>query len=265
MGTEAPDQPLEKATGTPRTWFRRLGKFALDLVYPAQCPGCGVGTAEPGALCGACWNTVPFVTRPYCERLGVPFAIDIGGPLLSPAAIANPPAFDRSRAVALHQGPAREFVHRLKFSDRTDLARPMGILMAGAGREVLDGADALIPVPLHWTRFLWRRFNQAEALAQIICEVSGIPVSATCLKRRKRTPQQIGLTRSQRAANLQGAFIVPPEMKFHVEGKSLVLIDDVHTTGSTLNACATILRRAGAVRIDVITFTVVADQASLPI
>ena len=248
-----------------RRWLPRFGRAALDIVYPAHCPACGCGTAEPGVLCGPCWQTIPFIARPYCERLGVPFAIDIGGPLLSPAAIAEPPVFDRARAVALHEGHARAFVHRLKFSDRLDLARPMGRMMAGAGAEVLAGADALIPVPLHWTRFVWRRFNQSAALAEEVGRAAGSPVAHGWLRRTKRTPQQIGLTRAQRIANLQGAFTVPAAARPLVEGKRLVLIDDVHTTGATLNACARALRRAGAAGVDVITFTKVADGLANPI
>lgn len=208
---------------------------------------------------------MPFITRPYCERLGTPFSFDIGGPLLSPQAIAEPPAFDRARAVALHDGDAKGFVHRLKYSDRLDLARPMGRLMASCCREVLEGADLLVPVPLHWTRHLWRRFNQSAALAEEIARVAGVPVALDVLKRRKRTPQQVGMTRSQRIANLQGAFVVPDEARPRIEGRRLVLVDDVHTTGATLNACAKVLRRVGAANIDVVTFTKVADGLSNPI
>lgn len=221
-----------------------------------------MATVEPGALCGPCWARMPFITRPYCERLGTPFAFDVGGPLLSPEAIAEPPAFDRARAVALHEGDARGFVHRLKFSDRLDLARPMGRLMAASGREVLEEADLLVPVPLHWTRLLWRRFNQSLALAEEVAHHSGVRVATTALRRTKRTPQQVGLSRAQRRANLQGAFQVPDAARFEIEGRRIVLIDDVHTTGATLNACARVLRRAGASNIDVLTFTKVANALS---
>lgn len=245
-----------------RRWLGRFGARALDMVYPAHCPACGVATVEPGAFCGPCWSRMPFITRPYCERLGTPFAFDVGGPLLSPEAIADPPAFDRARAVALHEGDAKGFVHRLKFSDRLDLARPMGVLMAASGREVLEGADRLIPVPLHWTRLIWRRFNQSLALAEEVSRHCGVPVTAHALRRTKRTPRQIGLTRAQRQANLQGAFVVPAAERMEIEGRRLVLIDDVHTTGATLNACARVLRRAGAANIDVLTFTKVANTLS---
>ena len=219
-----------------RAWLGRFGRKGLDIVFPAHCPGCGAGTGEPGALCGPCWQAMPFVTRPFCERLGLPFATDIGGPLLSPAAIAQPPSFDKARAVALHEGQARDFVHLLKFSDRLDLALPMARLMAGAGREMLVETDILVPVPLHWTRLFGRRYNQSVLLADAIAGLSGVPVERDALKRRKRTPPQVGLSRNARAVNQAGAFVVPPDMKPRVDGRAVVLIDDVMTSGATLNA-----------------------------
>lgn len=259
--------PGSRTTGVQRWrgWLRRFGRKGLDVVFPAHCPGCGSGTSEPGALCGACWQAMPFIARPYCERLGRPFASDIGGPLLSPAAIAFPPSFDRARAVALHEGQARDFVHLLKFSDRLDLSMPMARLMAGAGREVLCDADLLVPVPLHWSRLFRRRYNQSVALADAISALCGVSIERDALKRRKRTPPQIGLSRNERAANLAGAFVVDPALKFRVQGRNVVLIDDVLTTGATANACAGVLRRAGAQRIDVLTFTLVAHSGPMPI
>ncbi|MCA0422047.1 MAG: ComF family protein [Proteobacteria bacterium] len=261
------DSSVPAAPSRPRwrSWLARFGRRTLDIVYPAHCPGCGAGTAEPGTLCGTCWHEVSFIARPYCERLGIPFSVDIGGTLLSPAAIAEPPVFGRARAVALHEGHARAFVHRLKFSDRLDLAQPMGRMMAAAGRELIDGADAIIPVPLHWTRLMWRRFNQSQALAEAVGTASGLPVMAGALIRKKRTPQQIGLTRNQRIANLQGAFGVTERARMQLRGKALILVDDVHTTGATLNAAARVLLRAGAERVDVLTFTKVADPMKNPI
>ena len=256
---------MSEPRGLLQRWLALLGRKTLDTVYPAHCPGCGAGTADQGMLCGACWQQVPFISRPFCERLGTPFSFDIGGPLLSPSAIAEPPVFDRARAVALHDGHARAFVHRLKFSDRLDLAGPMGRMMAAAGHEVLEAADGLVPVPLHWTRALWRRFNQSALLAEEIAGISRVGVLHDVLRRRKRTTQQVGLSRAERIANLQGAFVVPPEALALVDGRRLVLVDDVHTTGATLNACARVLRRAGATQVDVITFTKVAETLSNPI
>lgn len=193
-----------------------------------------------------------FIERPYCERLGTPFTSDIGGAVLSPAAIADPPAYDRARAAARYGDVARDLVHLLKYGDRLDLARPLGRWMARAGAELLADADALVPVPLHWSRLWQRRFNQSAALAQAISSISGVPVADHILARDQATPPQVGLTKSERASNVQGAFSVPESARIDVKGRKLIVIDDVLTSGATASACARVLRRARASRIDVL-------------
>ena len=193
-----------------------------------------------------------FIERPYCERLGTPFPSDTGGPLLSPAAIAEPPAFERARAAARYSDVARDLVHLLKYGDRLDLARPLGSWMARAGAELLADADALVPVPLHWMRLWQRRFNQSAMLARAVSALSGVPVSDHILARAKATVPQVGLARSERARNVQGAFTVPKAARIDVKGRKLVVIDDVLTSGATVSACANVLRRAGASRVDVL-------------
>jgi ComF family protein len=150
-------------------------------------------------------------------------------------------------------------VHALKYGDRLDLAPIMGQWLGNAGREVLAEADALVPVPLHWRRRWARRFNQSAVLAAAVSATSGVPVAANALKRVKATAQQVGLSRTERAANVQGAFRVPPEGKAAIVGRRLVLVDDVLTSGSTVEGCARALLRAGAANVDVLVFARVAD------
>ena len=135
----------------------------------------------------------------------------------------------------------------------------MRFARANAGREVLAEADALVPVPLHWRRLWARRFNQSAMLAAAISAESGVPIAAGALKRVKATAQQVGLTRTERAANVQGAFRVPEEGKAVIVGRRLVLIDDVLTFGATVEGCARALLRAGAANVDVLIFARVAD------
>ena len=161
-------------------------------------------------------------------------------------AIADPPAYDRARAAVRYDDVARTLVHALKYGDRLDLAPTMGRWMAHAGRHLLADADALVPVPLHWRRLWARRFNQSALLAEIIAKASGRTVAHGALKRVKATPQQVGLGKSERAQNVQGAFRVPAEGKAEVIGRKLVLVDDVLTSGATVDACARALLRAGA-------------------
>ncbi|GAU83124.1 hypothetical protein BIWAKO_03047 [Bosea sp. BIWAKO-01] len=233
----------------------RLGmRSAISLVYPPSCVACRGATAEAQGLCPACWSGVGFIERPYCERLGTPFAVDLGDGVVSPAAIAEPPAFARARAVCRFDGTARELVHRLKYGDRLELAITLGRMMTQAGREILVEADCIVPVPLHRTRLWRRRFNQAAALATVVARQSGVALAPEALTRVKRTKQQIGLTRPQRVENLQGAFKVLPKMRATIAGRRILLVDDVLTTGSTVNAAARALLRAGASHVDVLTF-----------
>jgi ComF family protein len=235
----------------------RLWHGALQLVYPPQCIACQAATGEAHALCPSCWAAMQLIADPVCACLGTPFEHDFGPGMLSPAAIADPPRFDQARAVARHEGAARALVARLKYGERLDLARSMARLMAGAGRAMLSNCDLIVPVPMHRGRLWRRRYNQAALLALELGRLVEKPVSLDALIRVKRTPPQVGLTRNERRANLAGAFRVAPEQRASLAGLHLVVIDDVRTTGSTLNACAHILRNAGAARIDVLTFTLV--------
>jgi ComF family protein len=240
--------------------LRTLLAVACDLALPPTCIACRVPVADDGGLCPACWSRLGFISRPFCERLGTPFAVDLGDGLVSPAAIAEPPAYGRARAVAHYDDIARKLVHALKFGDRLDLARPLGRMMAQAGAELLHDADALVPVPLHWTRLWRRRFNQSAALADVVGRASGRPVWLDVLVRRRRTGHQIGLSRAERARNVQGAFAVPEAWRAEVRGRRLVVVDDVLTTGATLEACARALSRAGAERVDVLVFARVVES-----
>ena len=232
-----------------------LGRAALDHVYPPTCLACRAATAEADALCARCWRQMRFIERPFCERLGTPFEQDFGPGLISPQASADPPAFGRARAVArFEDGPARSLVHRLKYSDRDELARPLGRWMARAGADILADADALAPIPLHPFRLWRRRFNQAAALAEVVGRQTGLRCDPFLLARVKATRAQVGLTRHQRAQNVQGAFRVPVEAEARVRGARVVLVDDVLTSGATANSAARALLRAGAGAVDVLVF-----------
>jgi ComF family protein len=240
-------------------------RVALDAVLPPLCPSCRAPLADAGGLCPACWARVSFIAPPWCERLGIPFVYDPGPGVLSMEAIADPPSYGRARAAVRYDDVARDLVHRLKYGDRLDLAASMGRWMARAGRELLDDADALVPVPLHWRRLWGRRFNQAAALARAAAAEKGLPVLTAAFKRRRATAQQVGLSRSARAVNVQGAFAVTPEGRAAICGKRLILVDDVLTSGATVDACARALLRAGARNVDVLVFARVVAAARVPI
>jgi ComF family protein len=229
------------------------GRAALDALYPPTCLACRAAIAQADALCPTCWGAMRFIERPFCDRLGTPFEQDLGETPLSQQAVDNPPAFRRARAVArFEDGPARRLVHRLKYSDRGELARPMGAWMARAGADVLVDADAITPTPLHARRLWTRGFNQAAALAREIARRAGKPYEPGLLERVKATRSQVGLTREQRAENVQGAFRSPSGAP--VAGRRIVLVDDVLTSGATANAATRALLRAGAAEVDLIVF-----------
>jgi ComF family protein len=266
MGTASLSDP---ADGKGRTrWSRALQRVlgvALGVALPPLCPACREPVGAQGALCASCWGKLSFIAPPYCEKLGIPFAYDPGPGVLSMQAIADPPAYGRARAAVRYDDVSRVLIHGLKYSDRLDLAPMLGRWMAQAGRALLTQADALVPVPLHWRRLWARRFNQSAALAEVVSQASGIPVARDALKRRKSTPQQVGLSVSERALNVQGAFAVPARGRAEVVGRRLILIDDVLTSGATVDACSRALLRAGAAAVDVLVFARVVDSGRSPI
>jgi ComF family protein len=185
--------------------------------------------------------------------------IDLGPGVLSAAAIADPPVFGRARSAVAYEGAVVDLVHAFKYNDRTDLAPMFGGWMARIAGELAEGADYLVPVPLHWTRLLSRRFNQAALLARDVGRRTGVACRTDLVVRTKRTPRQVGLGRSDRRVNVHGVFAVPGKRRADVADKAIVVVDDVFTTGSTLDAVAGALLAAGAASVDVLTLARVVD------
>ncbi len=242
-----------------------VGSVALDALLPRRCHCCGQRVASDDGLCGNCWSKMPFLEKPWCQQLGTPFSHEVGDDLLSSRAIAEPPAFDRLRSVAFYSGPARELVLGLKFSQRREFAVPMGRWMARVGGE-FPKDSMVVPVPLHWTRLWSRRFNQAAGLSRVVASITKGQFAPGVLARRKRTRQQVGLPAKERQRNVRQAFNVPNSAHEAILGRSIVLVDDVYTTGSTVTACTKALKRAGAASVDVLTFAVAntADHEDVP-
>jgi ComF family protein len=256
--------PLRGALEACRGAWRHAARLALDIALPTLCVACREPVDGEG-VCADCWARLSFIEPPYCPKLGIPFVYDPGPGLLSMEAIADPPAYQRARAAVRYDDVARTLVHALKYQDRTDLAPAMGRWMARAGRELLDEADVLVPVPLHWRRAWGRRYNQSGALARVVARQTGVKVATEALRRVRPTQQQIGLSRSQRASNVQGAFKVAKARQSEIQGRRVVLVDDVLTSGATTDACARALLRAKAASVDVLVFARVVDTHRAPI
>ena len=233
--------------------LRRLGRAVVDGVLPPRCLACGTIVDEPDALCSSCWAGMTFFAPPWCAICGLPFPHPMGEEAVCADCARQKPSWDRARAVMRYDKHSRHLVLALKHGDRTHVARALGRWMGRAGAELLEGADMIVPVPLHWTRLFTRRYNQAGLLAHAVRAAGGPPVMADWLVRRRRTPSQGRLGPVARARNVRGAFAV--RRGCDVKSKRIVLVDDVLTTGATVEECARVLRRGGAAFIGVLTFS----------
>jgi len=259
---------MESASGLVKasaglSWLGRLGGAVLDQLYPPLCLNCDAPVAAPDALCGDCFRKLRPITAPYCPVLGLPFEVDLGRDARSAEAIADPPPFGRARSAVVYDEVARRLVSRLKYSDRPELARFCARLMAAAGSELWVGDPVLVPVPLHRTRLLSRRYNQSTELARALGRLVGLRVEPGLIVRTRRTPQQVGLSASARQRNVAGAFTVRPGAAAKLAGRRVVIVDDVVTTGSTVKAVTHALNRAHIADVDVISFARVVTGASL--
>lgn len=253
---------LQRLTSGARQVTARL----LDALLPPCCLACEAEVAEQGTLCATCFVALSPVTRPFCERCGVPFTHDGQAPARSDAdgpicagCEAGAPAFRTARA-AFRYGPGvKRLILPFKYGDRTDLARPLARHMARAGAELLARADLIVAVPAHWRRLVGRRYDQAAMLARALGAIAGRPVVPDMLCRSRATPPLGDKRAMERAIAVSGAFTVSRRGAARLAGRQVLLVDDVMTSGSTVNACATALLAGGAAAVDVLAVARVAD------
>lgn len=237
-----------------RDGLRRLLRPVLNALLPPRCLDCGAVVHGETALCAGCWPRFDFIGPPFCACCGFPFAFDPGpGEPLCAACIARPPSYRRARAVLSYGEASRQPILDFKHGDRTGLAPAFGRWLARAGAGLVTGADFAIPVPLHRGRLFERRYNQSAMLALALGRVTGMEMRTDLLARRRATPSQGRLSPSARRRNVRGAFAMTKSSGPAVEGRHILLIDDVYTTGATAEECARVLRRAGAAAVDVLT------------
>ncbi len=261
-GAQAGSRPARGLLAASRAALHSVGSW----IVPAVCVSCRAALSRHDALCAPCWGRIAFIRHPLCDRLGVPLPFGGGGgPIVSAAAAADPPTYARARAVAVFErdGVLQQLVHGFKYQDRHEARRLFGRWLVEAGRELFADTNLIVPVPLSRRRLLWRRFNQSALLAQEVSRATGLPWSPNAFVRTRATIQQVGLTREQRRLNVRNAFAVPSRRRSVVEGRNLLLIDDVITTGATIEAAARSLVAAGANRVDVLALGLVTDPRAI--
>jgi ComF family protein len=242
--TSATSRPQTASPPETRSLLRTIADGVIAVLIAPRCAACESPLEHPtrGAVCSRCWDAIVPLTPPFCRQCGDPLpswrviSIDASR---CPRCRRRGSAVSSARAIGSYDGPLRTILHALKYGKRPSLARPLARLMVAHSGDLLIGVDLVVPVPLHYRRRRARGFNQAEELARHL----GLE-SRTALKRTRATPSQTDLPAAQRHANVKGAFALRRGCR--IDGLTVLLVDDVSTTGATLNACATVLREAGA-------------------
>lgn len=235
---------------------------ALHLIYPPQCLSCGALVTTDFGLCGSCWRETPFITGLVCDQCGTPLPgkdsdkAEFCDDCLS---IARP--WSRGRAAVLYRDNGRSLVLALKHGDRQDLVRPLAGWMLKAARPILEPGMILAPVPLHWLRLFRRRYNQSALLTTALARMSGLDHCPDLLIRRRRTGTQEGKGRDDRFRNMADAIALHPRRAALAEGRHVLIVDDVMTSGATLAVAAEACVAGGASRVSILVMARVAKDA----
>jgi ComF family protein len=243
---------------------RAAGRSVLDLVLPPLCLKCREPVAAPQSVCATCWNEIRFLSAPHCAQCGLPFPHALGSGVKCAACIAKPPRFVCARAAVAYDDASRDLILSFKHADRLEAVPLFARWINTAASDALAGADVLVPVPLHWLRLARRRYNQAAVLAHAVSKLARLPVDTTVLTRARATPSQGEMPSARaRLKNVAGVFAVAEKAKPRIAGRRLVLVDDVLTTGATLNACTKALLKAGAATVAAVTLARVVRPLNL--
>jgi len=235
--------------------LQKIAARTLDLLLPPLCLICDEPVGGAATLCPPCWKQIHFIAPPLCACCGAPFDIPAGAGMLCGACLTDAPHFASARAAMLYDEFSRQLVLGFKHGDRIHAAKALAVWMHRAGGDFLAQADALVPVPLHRWRLFSRRYNQSALLATRIGELAGKPVWTDALRRIRATPSQGHRKRKERQENVRGAFDISPRHRASVEGKTIVLVDDVLTTGATVEECSRVLLKSGAKQVHVLTLS----------
>ena len=241
------------AGGEVKAGLGRAARLVLDTLYPPHCLACDAAVLEPGTLCGRCWAEAAFVTGLSCDKCAAPLPGDpVEAPILCDDCLRVARPWSHGRAALLYGGTGRQLVLALKYGDRHDIARPAGRWLARQAAPLCRADTLVVPVPLHRARLFHRRYNQSALLALALGRELDRPALPDLLLRTRRTGIQDGLSRAARFENQQGAIAPRPARAKRIEGRHVLLVDDVMTSGATLAAAAEACFAAGADDVDVI-------------
>ncbi len=245
----------------PRGW----AAAALDLVLPPEAFDGAAGSPQTSGFSASAWSRIAFLDEPVCDGCGLPFPFFQGEGVRCPACMARPRAFSRARAACLYDEHSRELILKLKHADRPEIGALFARWLLRAASPLLAEVDVIAPVPLHPSRLFARRYNQAAEIARPLCRLAGKPYLPDALVRRRATTSQGGKSGRGRRVNVKGAFHAPAARARRVQGRRVLLVDDVLTTGATAEACARALLAAGAAAVDLAVVARVREATDLPI
>ncbi len=228
-------------------------RMLADTAFPPRCPSCRSHVAADGNFCSPCFAKLRMISAPFCDCCGIPFAIPVEVGTQCPICLETPPQFDVARAAMVYDAVSAPLISALKFHDQWAAMARMVQVMLGAGSKLMPDADMIIPVPLHWRRLMGRKYNQSALLAYGIAAQTGIGCAPDLLQRVQPTPPQMRLDRATRLRNVRRAFAVAEGAGAQLKDKIVLLVDDVVTTGATADACARVLKKAGAKEVRVLS------------
>ena len=234
---------------------------AVRVLYPPRCLSCGGMVEQDFGLCGTCWRDTPFITGLVCDSCGTPLPGDSNTIELRDACLQTARPWDRGRAAMLYKDNGRKLVLALKHGDRHDIADPAALWLARTLRPILPDTPLIVPVPLHLTRLLRRRFNQSALLAQALARVLNADCCPDALLRPTRTPSLDGHSRDERFATMAGTLIANPKRRAQMAGRDVVIVDDVMTSGATMAAATDACHEADANTVCIAALARVAKDA----
>lgn len=247
-------------------FVRSAGRAVLDLILPPLCLNCRVPVSEPQSVCGTCWSGLRFLGAPHCVQCGLPFPHALGDGVKCAACLTRPPSFLWARSALAYDDGSRDLILGFKHADKLEGAPLFARWLFAASRDLVGQADVIVPVPLHWRRLASRRYNQSAVLAHGLGAIANVPVDTSVLIRSKPSISQGEMPSARaRLKNVARAFSTAANNAKVLQGKKVVVVDDVLTTGATANACCKALLRGGAGAVSIVTLARVVRPLSVSI